>query len=117
MKRWRMKMKNKIALVTGSGRGIGKAIALALAKEGMDVAVNARHLPEIETTATEIEKLGQKSMAIQCDVSDYEAVKEMVQRIVNKWGGIDILVNNARGGHVEVMGGYGEGRVGNRNKG
>ncbi len=88
-------MKNKIALVTGSGRGIGKAIALALAKEGMDVAVNARHLPEIETTAAEIEKLGQKSMAIQCDVSDYEAVKEMVQRVVNKWGGIDILVNNA----------------------
>lgn len=95
-------MKSKIALVTGSGRGIGKAIALALAKGGMDVVVNARHLPEIEATATEIEALGQKSMAIQCDVSDYEAVKEMVQHIVTEWGGIDVLVNNAGTGSVRA---------------
>lgn len=88
-------MKSKIALVTGSGRGIGKAIALALAKEGMDVAVNARHLPEIKATAAEIQVLGQRSMAIQCDVSDYEAVENMVRRIVGQWGGIDVLVNNA----------------------
>jgi len=88
-------MINKIALVTGAGRGIGKAIALALAKEGMDVAVNARHLEGIMATATEIERLGQRSIAITCDVSDYEAVKGMVQQIVTKWGGIDILVNNA----------------------
>ncbi len=88
-------MKSKIALVTGSGRGIGKAIALALAKEGMDVVVNARHLPEIKATAAEIEALGRRSMVIQCDVSDYEAVENMVQRIVGQWGGIDVLVNNA----------------------
>jgi len=88
-------LKSKIALVTGSGRGIGKAIALALAKEGMDVAVNARHLPEIKATAAEIQVLGQRSMAIQCDVSDYEAVENMVRRIVGQWGGIDVLVNNA----------------------
>jgi NAD(P)-dependent dehydrogenase (short-subunit alcohol dehydrogenase family) len=88
-------MKSKIALVTGAGRGIGKAIALALAKEGMDVAANARHLPEIKATAGEVEALGRRSMAVQCDVSDYEAVKDMVQRIINEWGGIDILVNNA----------------------
>jgi len=88
-------VKSKIALVTGSGRGIGKAIALALAKEGMDVVVNARHLPEIKATAAEIEALGRRSMVIQCDVSDYEAVENMVQRIVGQWGGIDVLVNNA----------------------
>jgi 3-oxoacyl-[acyl-carrier protein] reductase len=88
-------LKSKIALVTGSGRGIGKAIALALAKEGMAVAVNARHLPEIKATAAEIQALGQRSMAIQCDVSDYEAVENMVRRIVSQWGGIDVLVNNA----------------------
>jgi NAD(P)-dependent dehydrogenase (short-subunit alcohol dehydrogenase family) len=61
----------------------------------MDVVVNARHLPEIEAAAAEIEKLGRRSMAIPCDVSDYEAVKEMVRRIVAGWGGIDVLVNNA----------------------
>lgn len=88
-------MKKKVALVTGSGRGIGKATALALAQEGMDVVVNARHLPEIEAVAAEIEKLGQKAMAIQCDVADYEAVKAMVQRVGEEWGGIDVLVNNA----------------------
>ncbi len=88
-------MESKIALVTGAGRGIGKAIALALAKEGIDVVVNARHLPEIQATANEIKTLGHKSMAIQCDVSNYEAVKEMVHKIISQWGGIDILVNNA----------------------
>lgn len=88
-------MSSKIALVTGSGRGIGKAIALALAREGVDTAVNARTLAAIEATAAEIEALGQKSMAIQCDVANYGEVRQMVDRIVAEWGGIDILVNNA----------------------
>ena len=88
-------MKSKIALVTGAGRGIGKAIALALAKDGVDVAVNDVRLPDIESTISEIENLGQKAMAVQYDVSRYDAVKEMVHQIVSNWGGIDILINNA----------------------
>ncbi len=88
-------MNNKIALVTGAGRGIGKAIALALAKEGISTAVNARTLNSIKNTAMQVEAMGQRSMAIQCDVSNYESVKEMVDKIITEWGGIDILVNNA----------------------
>jgi len=88
-------MINRVALVTGAGRGIGKAIALALAKEGVGMVVNARTLESIKNTAMEIEKLGQKSIAIQCDVSNYEDVVQMVDKIITKWGGIDILVNNA----------------------
>ena len=95
-------MSSKIALVTGAGRGIGKAIALALAREGVDTVVNARGLAAIEATAAEIEALGQKSMAIQCDVADYVAVKKMVGRVVAKWGGIDILVNNAGVGTTKM---------------
>lgn len=77
-------MKAKVALVTGSRQGIGKAIALSLAEEGVDVAVNGRHLPPIEATAREIEVLGQKSMAVQCDVSDYEQVQKMVKSVVDQ---------------------------------
>lgn len=88
-------MTGMIALVTGAGRGIGKAIALALAREGVDTAVNAMHLAGIEATAVEIEALGQRSMAIPCDVTDYEGVRKMVAEIVTRWGSIDILVNNA----------------------
>lgn len=95
-------MSSRIALVTGAGRGIGKAIALALAREGIDTATNDIDLATIKATAAEVEALGQRSMPIQCDVSDYTAVKKMVDQVVAKWGGIDILVNNAGVGMTKM---------------
>ena len=88
-------MKGKIALVTGSGRGIGKAIAIGLAREGLDIVVTDIDLDSAKATAAEVMDLGEKSMAIRCDVSDYDEVKQMVDKVVAEWGGIDVLVNNA----------------------
>ncbi len=92
-------LKGKIALVTGAGSqiGFGKAIALQLAKEGCDVVVSDLDLEGAKKTSAEVEKLGQKSMAIKSDatkIADWEA---MVKQIMDKFGRIDILVNNAGG--------------------
>jgi NAD(P)-dependent dehydrogenase (short-subunit alcohol dehydrogenase family) len=92
-------LKGKVALVTGAGSqiGFGKAIAVALAKEGCDVIVNDLNPEGAQQTAAEIEKLGQKTMAIQADVTKGDAWEKMVKEILDKFGKIDILVNNAGG--------------------
>ena len=95
-------MSKKTAFITGSSRGIGKAIALRLAKEGYNIAVAAKTTephPKLEgtiyTAAEEIEKAGGKALPIVVDIRNEENVKSAVQHTVDKFGGIDILVNNA----------------------
>ena len=90
-----MQLKDKVALVTGGARGIGKAIALTLAKAGADIAVADVNLEEAQKTAVEIEGLGRKSMAISVDVTDYVKVEEAVNKILDKFTKLDILINNA----------------------
>ncbi len=92
-------LKGKIALVTGAGSqiGFGKAIALALAKEGCDVVINDINLDDAKITAAEVEKLGQKSLAIKGDVTSGADWDNMVKEVLGKFGRIDILVNNAGG--------------------
>ncbi|UCD08410.1 MAG: SDR family NAD(P)-dependent oxidoreductase, partial [Dehalococcoidales bacterium] len=89
-------LENKTALVTGASRGLGKAIALKLASCGADVAINYRSSDEAaENVCCDIEEMGRKAMLCKTDVAESEAVKQMVRKISNEWGGIDILVNNA----------------------
>ena len=89
-------LNGKVAIVTGSSMGIGSAAALYLAKCGADIAVNYRtHDNEAKALAAEIEKLGRKTLVIQCDVSSFEAASKMVQQVVKEFGHLDILVNNA----------------------
>ncbi|MDY6862466.1 MAG: SDR family oxidoreductase [Thermodesulfobacteriota bacterium] len=90
-----MKLLNRVAIVTGGGTGIGRAISLIFAKEGAKVAIASRRKDVIEKVAEEINTLGKESMAIPTDVSQSSQIKSMVEKILNKWGRIDILVNNA----------------------
>ncbi|MFN3974483.1 MAG: SDR family NAD(P)-dependent oxidoreductase [Dehalococcoidia bacterium] len=96
-----MRLAGKVAVVTGSSRGIGKAIALAYAKEGAKVVVVARsetpgRLPgTIYQTAEEIHALGGEALPLRCDVTDEEQVKGMVAQVVERYGRVDVLVNNA----------------------
>jgi NAD(P)-dependent dehydrogenase (short-subunit alcohol dehydrogenase family) len=90
-----MKLAGKVAVITGGGRGIGRAIGLSLAREGASIVVSARTRSEIDEVAQEIESLGQKSLAIQADVSREEDVKQMVEESLNAFRRLDILVNNA----------------------
>ena len=95
-------MKNKTAFITGSSRGIGKAIALKLAKEGCNIVVAAKTSephPKLEgtiyTAAKEIEKAGGKALPIVVDIRSEEMINEAITRTIEKFGGIDILINNA----------------------
>ena len=97
-----MSFSNRTAFITGASRGIGKAIALKLAAEGANIVIAAKSTTEnpklggtIYSAAEEVEKAGGKALAIQCDIRDESQVKEAVQKAVEKFGGIDILINNA----------------------
>ena len=89
-------LEGKIALVTGASRGIGRQIALTLAAQGAAVIVNYNgSAAKAEEVVEEIEKAGGKAEAIQCNVSDFESCKSMMEDIVSRYGRLDILVNNA----------------------
>jgi NAD(P)-dependent dehydrogenase (short-subunit alcohol dehydrogenase family) len=90
-----MKLEGKLAIVTGGAAGIGKAIALALAQEGADVAIADIQDAKAEAVAEAIVAMGRRALAISCDVSDSAQVNAMVAQVVDAWGGLDILVNNA----------------------
>jgi dehydrogenase/reductase SDR family protein 4 len=88
-------LSGKVALVTGGSRGIGKAIAVGLAKFGADVAVISRKLPDLEEVATEIKGLGRRSIAVAAHVGRVEEINNLVPKIKDELGRIDILVNDA----------------------
>jgi len=90
-----MRLKDKVALITGGARGIGRAIALTFAREGADIVVADVNLEIAQKTASEIEGLGRKAMALAMDVTNYETVEDGLNKILDKMGKVDILVNNA----------------------
>lgn len=86
----------KVALVTGATRGIGKQIAITLAKEGYDIALNYRtDNDELKNTINEIEGYCVKVLPVQGDVSNYDDCERFVKEIIDEFGQIDVLVNNA----------------------
>jgi len=89
-------LKGRLALVTGGSRGIGAAVALALAGAGADVVVNFRKRAEdANKVCAGIRNLGQRTLAIQADVSQSDQVKQMVTQVERELGVVSILVNNA----------------------
>lgn len=85
----------KTAIITGGGQGIGEGICKNFAREGARVAVLGRTLSKVERVAKEIQSEGGEAFAVQCDVTDQAAVDHAISEIAAKYGGIDILVNNA----------------------
>lgn len=91
-----MVLKDKVALVTGAGQGIGQGIALALAAQGARVAVTGRTLAKLENTCAIITERGGTAHAVQCDVKSAESLEHCLSAVLEQFGGLDILVNNAQ---------------------
>jgi enoyl-[acyl-carrier protein] reductase III len=99
-----MRFESKTALVTGGGRGIGRAIALKLASEGADVVINFfRNRKAAQHTVTECEAFGVRAHPIRADVGDLRALEAMFEEIDGRFGGLDILVNNAASGYIRPI--------------
>ncbi len=90
-----MKLENKVAIVTGAGKGIGWGIAKVFSQEGAKVVIVDWDEKAGEKTAEEIRQSGGDALFVNCDVSNEEQVKAMVQATLDKYGRIDVLVNNA----------------------
>ncbi len=88
-------LKDKVAVVTGASQGIGRDTALALAQAGAKVAVAARNEEKLAALVTEIEAAGGVALSVKMDVADAEQVKAGFKQVIEKFGRLDILVNNA----------------------
>jgi 3-oxoacyl-[acyl-carrier protein] reductase len=90
-----MSLAGQTALVTGGSKGIGRAICLALAREGANVVITARNENEIKDTMDKLKAMNSESLAIQADVRSEENVRRLISIIIDKFGRLDILINNA----------------------
>jgi 3-oxoacyl-[acyl-carrier protein] reductase len=89
------KMKNKVAMITGAAVGIGRAVALQMAEKGAKLVLLDMNVETLKKLEEELKVYDTEVMACVCDVSDEKAVNDVVQSATEKFGGIDILVNNA----------------------
>jgi NAD(P)-dependent dehydrogenase (short-subunit alcohol dehydrogenase family) len=90
-----LSLEGKVALITGSSRGIGRSIALQFADAGADVVVSSRKLPDLEKVAEEIKSKGRRSIAVPAHNAKMEDLKNLMARVKEEFGRLDILVNNA----------------------
>ena len=90
-----LSLEGKVALITGSSRGIGRSIALQFADAGADVIVSSRKLPDLEKVADEIKSKGRRSIAVPAHNAKMEDLKNLMARVKEEFGRLDILVNNA----------------------
>jgi NAD(P)-dependent dehydrogenase (short-subunit alcohol dehydrogenase family) len=89
------RLDGKVAIITGGNSGVGAATAELFAKEGAKVVITARRVPQLEEVAEKIRANGGEVLPVPCDVSNVEAVEAMVAKVVETYGQIDVLVNNA----------------------
>jgi len=90
-----MILKDKVSIITGGARGIGREIALVFAKEGSDIALCDVNKETLDQTKAEIEALGRKAEGYVVDVTNSAQVEEMVNKVLDKFTKVDILINNA----------------------
>lgn len=91
----KLSLAGKVAVVTGGSRGIGKALALGLAEAGADVVVSSRTLEPCQEVANQIEAMGRQALAVAADVSKEEDVERLFASTLERFGKVDILINNA----------------------
>ncbi len=94
-------LKGKTVIVTGGGSGLGKAMTRYFLELGANVAITSRNLEKLQTTAKELEEeTGGKCFPVQCDVRHYDQVEEMLEKTLEEFGSVDVLLNNAAGNFI-----------------
>jgi 7-alpha-hydroxysteroid dehydrogenase len=93
----RFRLTDHVAIVTGAGKGIGAGIAVALAEAGADVAIVARTAADLDAVASEVRDRGRRALAFPADLNDLSVLPQLLERTVDAFGGLDIVVNNAGG--------------------
>lgn len=88
-------LSGKVAVVTGASSGLGADAALAYAKAGADVALLARRVEKLNEVKAEIESLGRKAIAVSCDITQEDSVKAAMEKVLEAFGHVDVLLNNA----------------------
>ena len=88
-------MENKVVIITGASSGIGAATALRLARDGMRLTLAARRVERLEQVAKEVQALGGEALVVQVDVCNQDDIQHMLQATLERWGRIDVLINNA----------------------
>ena len=91
-------VKGKVAIVTGASSGLGRQFAICLAEQGANVAIVARRVEKLEEVKQEVEGYGVQCLVLPCDVTDTQQIKNAVDKAVETFGRIDILINNAAAG-------------------
>lgn len=94
-KRMQIDLSDRTVVITGGSQGIGRATALEFARQGCRVAVAARTEADLQATVQDIEKAGGRGMYVVTDLREKEQIRELVQRVLQEWGRIDVWINNA----------------------
>ena len=97
------RVSGKVAILTGAGTGIGRACALTFAREGAKVALAARRRAKLEAVAREITAAGGEALAVECDVTDKASAEHAVRAVEQRFGNLNIIVNNAGTVHVGTV--------------
>ena len=95
-------LEDKIVIVSGIGPGMGRDISLACARDGADIVLAARTQATLEVVAAEVQALGRRTLSVPTDVTDADQCRNLVERALEEFGRIDVLVNNAATGGHEV---------------
>lgn len=90
-----LSLEGKVAIVTGSSKGIGKSIAQSLAEQGAKVVISSRSQDAVDTVASEFKAEGYDAIGIACHIGKEEQRKQLIEKTITHYGGVDILVNNA----------------------
>ena len=98
-----MKLKDRVAIVTGGGKGIGEEICLGLAKEGAKIVIAEIDIANSENAKKKILDAGSEAIIVKTDVSKKDSINEMVDKAIQTFGKIDILINNAGIRHVKKL--------------